>query len=80
MQEVFSFNFPLREFFFCTSPAPPPHKFSNGPSLNISSQAEIYTKLSAPVIFLKDHTRRQSSSLLRMTADPKALVKRLPQG
>ena len=30
----FSFNFPLREYFFCTSPAPPaPHKFSNGPSL-----------------------------------------------
>ena len=31
----FSFSFPLREYFFCTSPAPPPpHKFSNGPSLN----------------------------------------------
>ena len=29
----FSFIFPLREYFFCTSPAPPPHKFSNGPSL-----------------------------------------------
>ena len=31
----FSFNFPLREYFFCTSPAPPPppDKFSNGPSL-----------------------------------------------
>ena len=24
VQEFFSFNFPLREFFFCTSPAPPP--------------------------------------------------------
>ena len=23
MHEFFSFNFPLREFFFCTSPAPP---------------------------------------------------------
>ena len=33
VQEFFSFNFPLREFFFCTSPAP--HKFCNGPSLNI---------------------------------------------
>ena len=32
----FSFNFPLREYFFCTSPAPrpSPHKFSNGPSLS----------------------------------------------
>ena len=33
---LFSFNFPLREYIFCTSPAsppPPPHKFSNGPSL-----------------------------------------------
>ena len=28
----FSFNFALREYFFCTSPAPPV-KFSNGPSL-----------------------------------------------
>ena len=23
MHEFFSFNFPLREYFFCTSPAPP---------------------------------------------------------
>ena len=31
----FSFNFPLHEYFFGTSPpAPPPHKFSNGPSLS----------------------------------------------
>ena len=39
MQEFFSFNFPLRELFFCTSPAPPPplpHKFSNRPSLSSS--------------------------------------------
>ena len=36
MQEFFSFNFPLRELFFCTSPAPlPPNKFSNGPSLTV---------------------------------------------
>ena len=34
MHELFSFNFPLREYFFCTSPAP--HKFSNGPSLRLS--------------------------------------------
>ena len=34
MHEFFSFNFPLREYFFCTSPAP--HKFSNGPSLRLS--------------------------------------------
>ena len=31
MHEFFSFNFPFREYFFCTSPAP--HKFSNCPSL-----------------------------------------------
>ena len=24
VQEFFSFNFPLHEYFFCTSPAPPP--------------------------------------------------------
>ena len=24
MHEFFPFNFPLREYFFCTSPAPPP--------------------------------------------------------
>ena len=34
VHEFFSFNFPLREYFFCTSPAPLPYKFSNGPSLN----------------------------------------------
>ena len=35
MQEFFSFNFALREYFFCTTPAPlpPAHKFSNGPFL-----------------------------------------------
>ena len=32
MQEFFSFNFPLRDFFFVYF-ARPPHKFSNGPSL-----------------------------------------------
>ena len=36
MHEFFSCFFPLREYFFCTSKAPPPplpHKFFNGPSL-----------------------------------------------
>ena len=33
MNIFFGFNFPLREYFFCTSPAPAPNKFSNGPSL-----------------------------------------------
>ena len=41
----FSFNFPLREFFFCTLPtAPPPpptSKFSNGPSLIVISHYTI---------------------------------------
>ena len=32
-KNLLKLNFPLREFFFCTSPVPPPHKFSNGPSL-----------------------------------------------
>ena len=33
---LFSFNFPLREYFFCTSPPPTPlHKFCNGPSLRM---------------------------------------------
>ena len=33
-KNFFSFNFPLREFFFVLRPPPPPpHKFSNGPSL-----------------------------------------------
>ena len=31
MHEFFSFNFPLREYFLVLRP--PPHKFSNGPSL-----------------------------------------------
>ena len=34
VHEFFSFNFPLREYFLCTSP-PTPHKFSNGPSLYV---------------------------------------------
>ena len=34
MHEFFSFNSPLREYFFCTSP--PPDKFSNDPSLSLS--------------------------------------------
>ena len=39
VHEFFSFNFPLRDyFFFGTSPPPPhpPHKFSNGPPLSLS--------------------------------------------
>ena len=31
--EYFSFNFPLYEYFWCFASHPPPHKFSNGPSL-----------------------------------------------
>ena len=35
VHEFFSFNFPLREYIFLyfARPPPPPHKFSNGPSL-----------------------------------------------
>ena len=34
VHEFFSFNFRMREYFFCTStPPPPPYNFSNGPSL-----------------------------------------------
>ena len=36
MHEFFSFNSPLREYFFCTSSPPPPDKFSNDPSLSLS--------------------------------------------
>ena len=32
VHEFFSFNFPLREYFSVLRP-PPPHKFSNGPSV-----------------------------------------------
>ena len=39
--DFFSFNFPLRVYFFCTSPAPLPHKFSNGPSRNTLRQRQI---------------------------------------
>ena len=31
VHDFFSFNFPLREYVFCTS-SPAPDKFSNGPS------------------------------------------------
>ena len=33
VHEFFSFNFLLHAYFFCISPVPAPHKFSNGPSL-----------------------------------------------
>ena len=33
MHEFFSFNFPLREHFFCTSTTPTSHKFPTSPSL-----------------------------------------------
>ena len=38
----FSFNFPLREYFFGTSPAP--HKFSNGPSnmMHVSVNGRVF--------------------------------------
>ena len=36
MHAFFSFNFALREYFFGTSP--PPHKFSNGPSLMVLNE------------------------------------------
>ena len=43
MHNFFSFNSPLREYFFCTSPAPlpPPHKFSNGPSVRSHSFSSV---------------------------------------
>ena len=46
VHEFFSFNFPLREYIFCTSKAtpPPPHKFSNGPSL-IATRGERKGKI-----------------------------------
>ena len=31
--QLVSFNFPLRKYFFCNSPAP--YKFSNGPTLSV---------------------------------------------
>ena len=39
MNFFFSFNFPLREYFFYTSPAhpPPPYKFSNGLTADLLS-------------------------------------------
>ena len=43
MQEFFSVNFPLREFFFFVlRPPSPPHKFSNGPSLTRVKFACVY--------------------------------------
>ena len=46
MQEFFSFNFPLREFFFSYLAPPPPDEFSNGPSLrtliSVVSMSAVY--------------------------------------
>ena len=49
MQEFFSFNFPLREYFFFTSSAPPPHKFSNGPSLNVTCPVACALKMNTKI-------------------------------
>ena len=40
-KNFFSFNFPLREDFFCTSSAPP-HQFSNGPSLTPNVLGDLF--------------------------------------
>ena len=45
VQEFFSFNFPLREFFWVLRrlpPPPPPYKFSNGPSLKTVPQGNQF--------------------------------------
>ena len=41
VQEFFSFNFPLREYFFCTSPPPPPISFLMVRSLKTLSRIVI---------------------------------------
>ena len=49
VHEFFSFNFPLREYFFLYFlPPHPPHKFSNGPPLSliqISSQGRSVAEI-----------------------------------
>ena len=46
VQEFFSFNFRLREFFFLYFARPPlPHKFSNGPSLSWDGENYIFPKV-----------------------------------
>ena len=56
----FSLNFPLHEFFFCTSPAPapPPHNFSNGPSLIIAGVPFLHSPIPSP-FFLRQKKTRQ---------------------
>ena len=57
----FSFNFPLREYFFGLRP--PPHKFSNGPSLSISRQ-NGYAKQNIILLhFLANEPRREPSGI-----------------
>ena len=47
VQEFFSFNFPLLEFFFVLRPPPhpPPHQFSNGPSLKNLVSKDVRARL-----------------------------------
>ena len=50
MQEFFSFNFPLPEyFFFYFVCPPPPHKFSNGPSLNVTCPVACAHKMNTKI-------------------------------
>ena len=49
MQEFFSFNFPLPEYFFFYFVCPPPHKFSNAPSLNVTCPVACAHKLNTKI-------------------------------
>ena len=49
MQEFFSFNFPLPEYIFFYFVCPPPHKFSNGPSLNVTCPVACAHKMNTKI-------------------------------
>ena len=45
VHEFFSYNFPLREYIFLYFAPTPPHKFSNGSLIQISSQGRSVAKI-----------------------------------
>ena len=66
----FSWHFPLHEFFFGFFPTsrPPPHHFSNGPSLTIdaASVTSLFSRLTDAVLALCSHSGKKADGIKQL--------------